>query len=245
MPEVNSSKFYTTAGWNDVPHIDEKTKREIEENTPPHLRAARMHGEPSLGAGAIYPISPDEFRIAPFQIPDYFRRGYGFDPGWNRTAAVWGAYDGDNDILYLYSEHYRGQAEPSIHADGIKARGAWMPGIADYAGRNIDGEKVIEQYRKLGLKLTNADKSVEAGIQAVWQRLSTGRLKVFSTLANWFDEYRFYIRDENGKIVKKDDHLMDATRYLVMGISKMIAKPASLAASPVAPFKPMESRAGY
>ena len=46
MPAINSSKYVVTGGWSDVPHIDEETKREIEANTPPHLRRARMHGEP-------------------------------------------------------------------------------------------------------------------------------------------------------------------------------------------------------
>jgi hypothetical protein len=44
--------------------------------------------------------------------------------------------------------------------------------------------------------------------------LSIGRTKVFSTLQNFFAEYRLYRRDENGKIVKKKDHLMDCMRYL-------------------------------
>lgn len=244
MPEVNSSKYYVTVGMKDVPHVDEKTRIELEANTPPHLRGARMRGEPSLGAGAIYPIDPAEIRVPLLEIPAYWPRGYGFDPGWNRTAAVWGAHDRDNDILYLYNEHYRGEAEPSVHADAIKARGKWIPGFADYAGRSIEGERVIERYRKLELRLTNADKAVEAGLMEVWQRLSTGRLKVFSNLGNWFDEYRLYHRDEKGKIVKKNDHLMDATRYLVMSIPQMIVRPApnTMATSS---FRPLDRGTGY
>ena len=98
MPEVNESSYYTMAGWDDVPHLDEKTKAELEKNTPIHLRKARMRGEPSLGAGAVYPVDPDDIRIAPFQIPAFFRRGFGFDVGWNRTAGIWGAHDVENDI---------------------------------------------------------------------------------------------------------------------------------------------------
>ena len=35
---------------------------------------------------------------------------------------------------------------------------------------------------------------------------------------NWFREFRKYHRDDkgSGKIVKRDDHLMDATRYLTV-----------------------------
>jgi hypothetical protein len=56
--------------------------------------------------------------------------------------------------------------------------------------------------------------AVEAGIYEVWQRLSTGRLKVFRGLGNFLSEFRLYRRDDKGKIVKKLDHLCDCCRYL-------------------------------
>ncbi|MCO1498177.1 hypothetical protein, partial [Limosilactobacillus reuteri] len=86
-------------------------------------------------AGAVYPVSPDVFRVAPFAIPDYFRRGYGLDVGWNCTAAIFGAHDVENDILYLISEHYRGEVPLSVHADAIKARPQWQPGFIDPASQ--------------------------------------------------------------------------------------------------------------
>jgi hypothetical protein len=80
-----------------------------------------------------------------------------------------------------------------------------------------DGEKLFSMYTDgQGLKLTKAKNSVQSGLIDVWERLSTGRLKVFSTLQNWLAEYRLYRRDERGNIVKENDHLMDATRYLVV-----------------------------
>jgi hypothetical protein len=62
-----------------------------------------------------------------------------------------------------------------------------------------------------------ADNAVEAGIFAVWERLVSGRLKVFKSLTAWFNEYRIYRRDENGKVAAdQDDHIMDCTRYLIL-----------------------------
>lgn len=219
MPEVSPSRYMVQASWDDVPHLDAQTKEELLASTPPHLRAARTRGEPGLGAGAIYPIDLAEVLCDPFAIPPYWPRAYALDVGWNRTAAVWGAWDRTVDCLYLYTEHYRGQAEPSIHATAIKARGEWIPGVIDPAARGRqqkDGEQLLAVYLGLGLLLTPAQNAVEAGIYAVWERLSTGRLKVFRTLQNWQAEYRLYRRDENGKIVKAFDHLMDASRYLVL-----------------------------
>lgn len=218
MPEVSASRYLVTAGWDDVPHLDAATKQELLASTPPHLRDARTKGVPSLGSGAVYPVDPDEYTVDPFRIPAYWPRAYALDVGWRRTAALWGAYDRDQDTLVLYSEHYGAQAVPAVHAEAIKARGDWIPGVVDPAaqGRSqVDGEQLIATYRALGLKLTPADNAVEAGIADVWQRLSTGRLKVFSTLRNWLNEVRLYRRDERGRIVKENDHLMDATRYLL------------------------------
>jgi hypothetical protein len=234
MPEISPSKYLVTAGWSDVPHLDAKTQAELLASTPPHLRDARSKGIPALGAGAIYPVPESEILVDDFQIPAYWPRAYGLDVGWNKTAAVWGAHNRETDVLYLYSEYYRGQAEPSIHAAAIKARGEWIPGAIDPASRGrsqADGQQLWQLYCDLGLLLTKADNKVEgngpeSGIYTVWERLSTGRLKVFKSLQNWLSEYRIYRRDLNGKIVKENDHLQDAARYLCKtGISLACVQP--------------------
>ncbi|MFA7278740.1 MAG: terminase family protein [Sterolibacterium sp.] len=217
-----------TATWDDAPHLTEKDKEDLLSAYPPHQRDARTKGIPALGSGAIYPVSETDFIVDPFQLPPYWRRCYGMDVGWNRTAAIFGAYDDDNDVLYLYGEHYRGQAEPSVHADAIKAKGIWMPGVIDPASRGRgqkDGEQLLDIYQQLGLRVSVAYNGVESGIYEVYQRLSTGRIKVFSTLQSWLQEYRVYRRDDNGKVVKSNDHLMDATRYLVVSGIDVSAHP--------------------
>ena len=223
------SKSVVTATWDDAPHLDDGAKKELWASIPPHLRDARSKGIPSLGSGAIYPVPETDILCDPFDIPVHWPRAYGMDVGWNRTAAIWCAIDRDSQTVYLYAEHYRGQAEPSVHADAIKARGDWIKGAIDPAasGRSQkDGAQLLNLYRGLGLKLTPADNTVETGLYAVWQRLSGGRLKVFNTCQHWVEEYRLYRRDEEGRIVKEFDHLMDATRYLVMtGLDLARVKP--------------------
>jgi len=215
----DGSKFVVMATWDDVPHLDEDAKKELWNSIPPFQRDARSKGVPQLGAGAIYPVPESDIVIPDFDIPDHWPRSYGMDVGWNRTAAVWGATDLETSTTYLYSEHYRGQAEPIIHADSIKGRGDWIPGVIDPAsrGRNQkDGDQLLQQYTELGLELQTAINAREAGLYAVWQRMSGGKLKVFKSLGNWLSEFRLYRRDEKGSVVKENDHLMDATRYLVV-----------------------------
>ena len=218
MPEITSSRYLVQAGWDHVPHLDDKTKAELLATTPPHLRDARSKGIPSLGSGAIYPVPLSEIEVKPFRIPDYWPRGYGLDVGWNCTAAIWGARDPSTSVLYLYAEHYRGQAEPPIHAQAIKARGDWIRGAIDPASRGRsqnDGQQLMANYLDLGLKVVAANNEVEAALDEIWMLLSTGMIKVFSTLPKFKEEYGMYQRDEKGRVVKKFDHLMDAFRYLV------------------------------
>ena len=215
----DTGKFCVQATWDDVPHLTAAAKAELLASIPPYQREARSKGVPQLGSGAIYQVPEADVTVNDFEIPAHYPRAFGLDVGWNRTAAVWGAKDLETGVVYLYSEHYRGQAEPTIHAQSIKARGAWIPGVIDPAarGRNqSDGEQMIQLYRREGLNLQPAVNAVEAGLYEVWQLLSTGKLKVFRSLGNWFQEFRLYQRDKEGKVVKASDHLMDATRYLIV-----------------------------
>lgn len=216
--DETSGTAVVTVTWDDVPHLTQEAKDELWRSLPPFQRDARSKGVPQLGSGVIYQVAEEDLLVDDFVIPEHWPRAYGMDVGWNRTAVVWGAVDRDTDTVYLYHEHYMGHAEPVVHAQGIRAPGVWIRGVIDPAanGRSQhDGQQLIESYRALGLDLDQADNSVEAGIYEVWTRMASGRLKVFRKLANWRKEYRLYRRDENGKIVKKDDHIMDAMRYFV------------------------------
>lgn len=211
------------AGWDHAPWLDEDAKVRLEANTPPHLREARRNGTPSIGAGNVYPLAIEQCLVDDFAIPEHWPRLYALDVGWNRTAAVWGAVNPNTKEIFVYSEHYLGREEPEIHAAAVMSRGANIPGLIDPAARGrsqVDGRKLIQVYRQLGLKVVEADNAVEGGIQAVWSALSTGKLKIFKSLVNLQKEYLVYRRDLNGKIVKENDHLMDALRYLVVGIHR-------------------------
>jgi len=59
----------------------------------------------------------------------------------------------------------------------------------------------------------------------VWKRMTSGRLKVFKNLQHWLGEYRIYRRDEDGKVLKENDHLMDCTRYLANRLEIAETKP--------------------
>lgn len=204
-----------SATWDDAPHLGEKEKEELMASLPPYQRDARSKGIPQLGSGAVYPVPESEIVVEPFQIPSHWKVCYGFDVGWNNTAALWLAHDIDNDTVYVTHDYKRGQLEPAVHASAIKSKGN-CPGVIDPASRGRsqkDGEQLIKLYGDQGLNLFLADNTVEAGIFDVYERFTTGRLKIFRTCSETLSEYRIYRRDEKGRIVKQNDHLMDCLRY--------------------------------
>lgn len=227
----SASKFVVMATWDDAPHLSQTAKDELWASIPPFQRDARSKGIPQLGAGAIYPVPETDLLVDPFPIPAHWPQGYGMDVGWNNTAAVWGAHDREKDCLYLCHEYKRGELEPGGHVSAIKrdvSGCGWIPGFIDPASRGRsqrDGSQLLSDYRNLGLHLAIAENGVDSGIYSVWERMVSGRLKVFKTLPKWLTEFRLYRRDERGHVVKSNDHLMDCMRYLESRVSSMEIKP--------------------
>lgn len=249
-PEENeaANRIIIQCGWDDVPHLDEAQKQRMLAKLHPHQRDARTRGIPALGAGVLYPVPDEDVLVDDFKLPGYWHRGYGFDVGWNTTAAAFLAYDRDNDTLYQYGEHYRGQAEPVVHADAISRRGKWLYGAIDPASRGrsqIDGQRILDLYKGCGLHLEMAENAVESGIYEVWSRMTTGRLKIFKSCVNTAAERRVYRRDEKGKIVKSRDHAMDALRYGTMTASRILRPLPSPETSVLATAYALDPAMGY
>ena len=223
--DVEFPKYVGKVTWDDVPHLTQMDIDQMLQATPVNMRDARSKGVPTVGSGLIYPLPLEQITVADFPIPRYYQKAYGMDVGWKSTAAVFGAWDKDNDVIYIYSEHKQGQAEPVVHASAIKSRGTWLRGTIDPASRGrsqIDGQQLFKMYTDpverggCGLRMVPAPNAVEAGIYSVWERLSTGRLKFFKSCTQIQREFCLYHRDKDGKIVKTEDHLLDSLRYLSM-----------------------------
>lgn len=225
--DLGTSKAVVTAGWDDAPWLTEDSKRRMLDDTPPNLRDARSKGIPSMGSGNVYPIPLTEVVCDPFDIPAHWKRMYALDVGWNRTACIWAAIDPNTDTIYLYDEHYMGEQPPAVHSEAIKGRGNWIPGVIDPASRGrsqVDGQQLMGIYKQMGLKLWPAKNEVEGGVTNCWHRLTSGKLRVFKHMHNFQKEYMLYRRDDKGRIVKEDDHLMDAMRYVINNINRARAR---------------------
>ena len=218
----------------DALHYTDEQRAAITATYPAHEREARINGTPTLGSGRIFPIADSVVQEAQIAIPSHWPRICGIDFGWDHpTAAVWIAWDRDNDVAHVYDCYRVSEATPMIHSLAIRARGEWIPVAWPHDGLQHDkgsGEALADQYRKFGVKMlkdktSHAPKSgelegtggngVEAGVLSMLDRMQTGKLKVAKHLEDWFEEFRLYHRDD-GKIVKVGDDLISATRYGLM-----------------------------
>ncbi len=228
MNERKSGQSLVTATWDDALHLSEDVKREILAAFPMHERQMRSRGIPVLGSGQVFPIIEDSFAINAFEIPNHWARVAGIDFGFDHpTAVVWCAWDRDTDTVYIYDAYAQSGSGMLQHAEAIKLRGNWIPVVWPHDGSAHDkgsGISLAEQYRSAGVNFVGSHFqnpeggiAVEAGIMQMVTRLETGRLKVFSHLQEWFKEYRVYHR-KDGKIVRKNDDLMSASRYAIQSL---------------------------
>lgn len=227
------SRHVTNITWSDCPHLTQEEQDELWRSIPQYQRQARSKGIPVLGSGVIYPFSEDRIRVEPFEIPKHWPRCFGLDSdagaGW--TAIVWLAHDRDQRTVYVTRSYKSDHRAKAVHVEALTTQGKWIPGVGDAAGLLVtekDSIQVIELYKAAGIDMELPDKSVEAGIQDVYDLLEAGRLKVFATCSDFFTEFRMYHRDK-GKVVKVSDHLMDALRYGIRsGLARAKVKPKAV-----------------
>jgi len=232
---LQDGQFLMNATWDDAPHITEAVKEQILAALPPHERKMRSLGTPTLGSGMVYPVAEEEITCEAFDLPEHWPRIAGIDFGWDHpTAWVAMAWDRDSDTIYIYDVYTKSNEVPSIHASNIARRGGKLvPTAWPHDGLNTDktsGQTIRAMYVDEGMDMLSekfqnpptpdgkpSGNGVEAGIMDGLMRMQSGRLKVFSHLDEWFQEYRGYYR-KDGKINKFRDDLMDASRYAWMSL---------------------------
>ena len=246
-------------GWDDVPHLTERDKREMSKGMLPHEVEARRTGLPTMATGLIYPFLAKDLIVRPFDLEHHWTGIIGLDVAY--TAATAGGllrFDPASRTTYLVAEHYLERQPPAVHVASIRAGfGCYPVRIDPSANRNErDGETIMKDYRELfgdAWEIQNANNAVYAGITRLYSAMSEGRFKVFSTCRHWTEEWSNYVWDEkktnqDGQALprKKDDHMMDATRYGYMDIDKaQIVKSGRDYRHPLPTWAPMDPNTGY
>lgn len=219
---------------DDAGHYTPEERASIIASYPIHEREARARGVPTMGSGRVFPIEEEFIKVDAFPIPEHWPQIGGLDFGWDHpSAGVRLAWDRDTDTLYVTACHRAREQTPVVFAASVKPWGAWLPWAWPHDGLQHDkgsGEVLAQQYRAQGLAMLpnqathapspgekegSGGNSLEAGVTEMLDRMQTGRLKVFSYLNDWFEEFRLCHR-KDGLIVKSNDDLLSATRYAMM-----------------------------
>lgn len=228
--EGRHERIVVNMTMDDAAHMTPEMRRKALGRYPEHERATRANGDIMMGEGRIFNIADSVISVEAFQIPSYWKHLIGLDLGHGQgekahpTSAVWGALDPDQDVLYVYGAYRRQGANIPTHAAALKAKGiipiAW-PADA-HQGDKATGKTVAKHYKEAGCSMLQSHAvwedgslSVWAGVDEIINRATTGRLKVFGHLSEFFEEWRNYHMDDH-KIVPIDDDLISALRYLIM-----------------------------
>lgn len=189
-----------------------------------------------LGETPVWAMNFNDIVCDPFPIP----------PEWLRIFAVaadrecdtlWAALDPESDVLYLTQEYSSIVPNVVLHAAAIKqvAKDWKMPGLLSTAARSPDEIRSLwSQYNTEGVRLSQLVEA-DTSVGAVWSRITTGRLKVFSNLSRFKQQYERYHRKrtetpqgEVNAIVEKEDGLMLAARAIcAAGRGMMRMKPGA------------------
>jgi phage terminase large subunit-like protein len=221
-PEITiNGKYYIQATWDDNLHLSDETKNQLRATLKPYELEAREKGIPSVGSGLVYQVQESEFLIEPIDIKHHWACVFGMDVGFFApTAVVFLAHDRDNDTLYVYKEYSVSQKTAAQHAYSLKLMGCdWIRGVCDPAvnqGSQRDGERLIDDYKRADLNLEKGRYAKEVAVDNVLERIRTGKFKVFNTCHKFMEEWRGYSRDEEGKIMKGRDHLMNALEFAML-----------------------------
>ncbi len=221
--------------WDECSHMTPEAQEAALELIPDFEHDLRKNGTPSFGSGMVYPIAENRIKCDPFEIPDYFRCIRAIDLGIRHPQATsWLAHDTQNDIVYVVKTYSAAGQTAGTHA--VATNSMW-PDTRCVVPHDYDtlekgsGEEVSKSYKDAGLKYhvmfsnPGGGNHVEPGINDVYNRMVEGRLKVFSTCTEFWREHRLYHREE-GKIVKKNDDVMDTIRYGTIMIGRY-GRPAS------------------
>lgn len=222
------------ASWDDAPHLSKEDKDRLSASYRAHERDARTKGIPMLGEGAVFPISDDDIRVTPFEIPRHWARIKGCDFGMDHPAAgAEIAWDRDQDVIYVIDCYRMAGEKAPYHAAWFNKSNPAIPVSWPHDGMNrekVGGRILAHAYRDHGVNMLaksaryprvpgvdekGGPQPVEPIVDEILERMQTGRFKVFANLGELFEEKRSYHR-KDGMIVARRDDILKATFYAVM-----------------------------
>lgn len=225
--EYQSFRFRTL----DNPYVNPKEIEEIKKKTNPTIFRQEYEASFEQMSGSVYPMfSRASHVVKPEPIPEGWDRIVALDWGIrNPTAVVFGAVSPEG-IITVYDVWQKSGLTVKEWATKLQNRedyeliNTWVIDPSALAQAKEFGQYGIyfTSYNPDTLKKLN---DVNIGINLVAQYLLEGKIKIFehcSDLIVQFEQYQWLPTtsklglDPRPQVLKKDDHCVDAMRYLTM-----------------------------
>jgi PBSX family phage terminase large subunit len=178
---------------------------------PKHLYDRFVEGEWLALEKAIYSEWNREKHIKSRQLGEFNSYVVGVDFGFTNPCAVtlWGI-DGDKN-MHLIEEFKRSGMLVSKIADKVQRYEKLEPVIVV----DPSAPALIAELKQRGLNADSAENDVEDGIAKIQDYLGRKKLTIDPKATEFVKEIENYARDDNGKPIKIDDHLVDSARYAI------------------------------
>jgi len=195
----------------------------------------------SIGEGAIYSIFDEtRHKVKAFDPPKLWPRFVGIDPFGAFVAALWLAYDPQNQVLNVYREYYQpfgitttGHAQNVVNLSKGETIFAWVGGGPSERQARTD-------WTAAGVPLMEPPiTDVWAQIDRVYNLLKTNSLVIHDSCPALLDEIGSYKRkmkdgQPTEQIEDKDSyHCLDCLRYIISFLSQPQEEPGEIVYNPV------------
>jgi PBSX family phage terminase large subunit len=209
-PELYASMILNPADNRD--NLPEDYIVDILDALPEKQRARFRDGLWVKAEGAIYDKFDEGMILGPGELPETFDRfAAGQDFGLHIANVKIGI---KGNSIYVLDDCGSYNMTTKTFNEELLQRG-WFQWNGENIGFSVycdpaGGERIQEITN--GVKANN---SVDAGIDYIVAKMERGQFFVSSRCAGTLSEIWDYCRDEDGEIVKANDHYLDALRYAV------------------------------
>lgn len=207
-------------------YISDKRIDDMIAQWPEETQATRIAGEFASFFGSVFKTYNRRIHvIEPFRIPKEWRRYRGFDFGFtNPKVCIWLAKDKDEN-WYVYREIFQPQTmiEDFIRDVCVLSKGETF--VENWADPEDPEARV--KLRKAGVKTRIARKDIQPSVEVMQSKFKVkgdGKpsLFIFKTCKNTTREIPAYhypkatsVNNPKDVPVQKDDHTIDAIRYVL------------------------------
>jgi phage terminase large subunit len=246
------SRRFIQARASDTPQLGEDYVKSLA-GLPEHLRRAFLDGDWTVFQGQVFAEwRYDRHTVEPFDVPDMWQKYAGMDWGFTAPfAVVWAALDEDRR-LWVYRDMSAKQLTAERQAQEVlsaesTSRADWnIIRFRDPATkqRNGAGTSVAEAWAQAGLVTVDAPNDRVSGWQTVHHWLADGPACRLHQELGWTMCPKLHVMRNCIEVIRTipalpyrtlgnvedadtqaDDHIPDALRYLVAGMSGAAPEP--------------------